>query len=251
MLVLCQAYPVISSKYELLICMAGITDEGELRRIYPVPFNNWQRAPISKRRWIEYEMKDDRSSDGRKESRKIVPSTLSVGDKASDETVRGMMRDNLSTIERLKEDRDSLGIIRPVVHDLDFEWKEARQKRSELISRQCTLEGGRLGFYFPPELIKYRFSCSGSDECLGHHIMCEDWEAILLYRKMCARAPTLEIAHEKVRSRLFDWMMKERDLHFMMGTDARYGKWLIISLLYPRMSPPSSSRPTTLDDYQI
>ena len=79
--------------------------------------------------------------------------------------------------------------------------------------------------------------------------MCEDWEAILLYRKMRARAPTVEIAHEKVRSKLYDWMLKERDLFFMMGTDARFGKWLIISLLYPRLPLPSSSRLMTLDDY--
>jgi len=229
--------------------MAGITEGGELRRIYPVPFVNWQKNPISKRRWIEYEMKDDRSSDGRKESRKIVPSTISAGDEMSYEAVRGVIRENLSDLEKLNSDGCSLGIIKPMVNDLDYEWKEARQRKADLICKQRTLEGGRLGFYYPPELIKYRFRCSESDACSGHHIMCEDWEAILLYKKMRAMSSTLDIAHEKVRSRLYDWMLKERDLYFMMGTDARFGKWLIISLLYPRSPRPPSSRLTTLDDY--
>ncbi len=249
MLVLCQAYPTISTKYELLICMAGITEEGSLRRIYPVPFVNWQKTPISKRSWIEYEMKDDRSSDGRKESRKIIPSTLSVQEEVSYEGMREMILDNLSNLEDLKEEGDSLGIIKPTITDLDFEWKEARQKKSDIISKQCTLEGGRLDFYYPPELIKYKFKCGGSEECPGHNIMCEDWEAILLYKKMCAKGPTEEIAHEKVKSKLFDWMIKERDLYFMMGTDARFGKWLIISLLYPRLPSPMSGHLMTLDDY--
>ncbi len=249
MLVLCQAYPTISSKYELLICMAGITEEGELRRIYPVPFVKWQRDPISKRRWIEYEMKDDRSSDGRRESRKIVPSSLSVGDEVSYDTVRGMILEKLSSIERLSDEGSSLGIIKPIVTDLGFEWKEARQRKADLISKQRTLDGGRLDFYFPPELIRYRFRCNGSDGCSGHHIMCEDWEAIMLYRNMCDRASTLETAHDKVRGKLFDWMLKERDLYFMMGTDARYGKWLIISLLYPRPPRIPTSRLMKLDDY--
>jgi len=249
MLVLCQAYPIISSKYELLICMAGITEEGDLRRIYPVPFVNWQKDPVAKRRWIEYELKDDRSSDGRKESRKIIPSTLSVGEEMSYEGVREVILDNLSNLEKLNSDGCSLGIIKPIVNDLDYEWKEARQRKADLISKQRTLEGGRLKFYYPPELIKYRFRCSESEACSGHHIMCEDWEAILLYMKMCDMTPTLEKAHEKVRSKLYDWMVKERDLYFMMGTDARFGKWLIISLLYPRLPRPTSSRIATLDDY--
>lgn len=249
MLVLCQAYPTISTKYEILICLAGITVEGSLRRIYPVPFVNWQKDPVSKRSWIEYEKKDDRSSDGRKESRKIVPSTLSVHEEVSYEKLREVILDNLSNLEDLNEQDCSLGIIKPTINDLDFEWKEARQKRSDIISKQSTLDGGRLNFYYPPELIKYRFACNGSDECPGHHIMCEDWEAILLYKKMMERGPTEEIAHQKVRKKLFDWMLEERDLYFMMGTDARFGKWLIISLLYPRLPDPKSGRLLTLDDF--
>lgn len=249
MLVLCQAYPTISSKYELLICMAGITERGEFRRIYPVPFIKWQEDPISKRRWIEYEVKDDRSSDGRKESRKIVPYTLSVQEEVSYETLRGVVLDNLSTLERLTDDGSSLGIIKPTVTDLNFEWKEARQRKADFISKQCTLEGGRIGFYYPPELIKYRFDCMGSAACPGHHIMCEDWEAIMLYKRLHGHSPSMEVAHAKVRSKLYDWMVQERDLYFMMGTDARYGKWLIISLLYPRLPGPSSGRTMTLDDY--
>lgn len=251
MLVLCQAYPIISSKYELLICMAGITDEGEFRRIYPVPLVKWQKDPISKRKWIEYEMKEDHSSDGRGESRKIVPSTISVQEEVSYETLRGILLDNLSTVERLTDDGSSLGIIKPNVTDLDFEWKEARQRKSDLISKQCTLEGGRIGFYYPPELIKYRFRCNGSSACPGHHIMCEDWEAIMLYRRLHGLGPTMDVAHAKVRSKLYDWMVRERDLYFMMGTDARFGKWLIISLLYPRLPCPRSDRSMTLDDYLI
>ncbi len=249
MLVLCQAYPTISSKYELLICMAGITEEGAMRRIYPVPFINWQKDPISKRNWIEYEIKDDHSSDGRKESRKIVPSTLSVGEKVGHEELRELILNNLSNLEELREEGNSLGMIKPTVTDLDFEWKEARQKKSDIISKQRTLDGDRINFYYPPYLIKYRFSCSGSDDCPGHHIMCEDWEAISLYRKMCTRSPSVEIAHEKVKKNLFEWMSKERALYFMMGTDARFGKWLIISLLYPRLPSPKSGHLMTLDDY--
>ena len=39
MLVLAKAYPIISRKYEHLVCIAGITEAGEWRRIYPVPWD--------------------------------------------------------------------------------------------------------------------------------------------------------------------------------------------------------------------
>ena len=38
LLVLAKAIPEISSKYEHLVCVAGITDSGEWMRIYPIPW---------------------------------------------------------------------------------------------------------------------------------------------------------------------------------------------------------------------
>ncbi|MDE1768833.1 MAG: hypothetical protein KGH67_04430 [Candidatus Micrarchaeota archaeon] len=38
LLVLAKAAPEISSKYEHLVCVAGITESGEWRRIYPIPW---------------------------------------------------------------------------------------------------------------------------------------------------------------------------------------------------------------------
>lgn len=37
-LVLAKAYPVVSSKYEELVCVAGITSTGQWRRLYPIPW---------------------------------------------------------------------------------------------------------------------------------------------------------------------------------------------------------------------
>lgn len=39
LLVLAKTYPTISKTYEHLVCIAGITEDGEWRRIYPVPWN--------------------------------------------------------------------------------------------------------------------------------------------------------------------------------------------------------------------
>ena len=39
LLVLAKTYPTVSRKYEHLVCIAGLTEDNEWRRIYPVP---WQ-----------------------------------------------------------------------------------------------------------------------------------------------------------------------------------------------------------------
>jgi len=43
LLLLCMTYPTESRKYGSSVCMAGITDEGEFRRIYPVPIRGIQK----------------------------------------------------------------------------------------------------------------------------------------------------------------------------------------------------------------
>ena len=59
LIVLGKACPIISKKYEHLVCVAGITDKGEWRRIYPVPWEVFWKGNTTrfkKKAWIEYEL---------------------------------------------------------------------------------------------------------------------------------------------------------------------------------------------------
>jgi len=81
LLVLAKAAPEVSSKYEHLICVAGITDKGEWRRIYPIPwkiFWSMSGQNFKKKSWIQYELESDKPSDFRPESRKIKFETIRV-----------------------------------------------------------------------------------------------------------------------------------------------------------------------------
>jgi hypothetical protein len=79
LLVLAKAIPTVSKKYEHLICVAGITREGRWRRIYPIPwevFINKHEHYFKKKQWIKYKLRENKSSDGRPESRKIYHNTI-------------------------------------------------------------------------------------------------------------------------------------------------------------------------------
>ena len=54
LLVLAKASPTVSKKYEHLVCVGGLTEANEWRRIYPVPWKFFFGGGFKKKSWIEY-----------------------------------------------------------------------------------------------------------------------------------------------------------------------------------------------------
>lgn len=237
MLVIAKAYPELSKKYHsYLICTAGLTEEGEWRRIYPLPLPEYFKTTFSKRDWIEYEIKDEKG-DYRKESKKICRNSIKkIGEKEDIETIRRIFRKEQTTLEELKEefkkDKTSIGVIKPILNG--FELRNRKINEEDFLTRQKTL----APTFRPKNLYEwpsYQFRCG--EDCNGHRIICEDTEAIELYRKMISKYKNdNDKIYEVVKEKLFDWM-KTRELYFVMGTHFLYGTWLIISLIYPKKLP--------------
>ena len=40
-IVLAKTYPELSSKHGPIVCVAGVNEYGEWRRLYPIPFKIW------------------------------------------------------------------------------------------------------------------------------------------------------------------------------------------------------------------
>jgi hypothetical protein len=233
-LLLCMAYPEVSKQYGVTVCMAGITDEGEYRRIYPVPWENYMETDYGKRYWIEYDILE--KGDYRKESYKIKPETVEVGEEVEYEEVRTQLEDRVTTIPELNkkknQDDTSIGIIDPVVHDLHIEESEKRRKKAKKYNQQQTLAGDDIPIYYIPHLTKYQFDC-GTGCTTDHDIMCEDIEMGQLYRRLRDKYDDIDTVEAKLREKFVDWMVENRDLYFMVGTHYRFKNWLIISVLYP------------------
>lgn len=57
-LITVKAYPLPSRSYDELVCTAGITDDGEWIRIYPVPFRFLKdEGKYSKYQWVDINLK--------------------------------------------------------------------------------------------------------------------------------------------------------------------------------------------------
>jgi hypothetical protein len=238
-LLLCMAYPELSERYEATVCMAGITEEGNFRRIYPVPFDEFVDADFEKRRWMEYEIRE--KGDYREESYKIYPESVEIGNKVDYVNVRDILEERCTTIEELEQEKQeedrSLGIVKPEVNGLNIDEDENRRDTAEKCEQQVTLSGEDvIQFDIIPHYVRYRFNCAGQCnicENSPHNIMCEDIESGNLYRNLSDEYDDESVVEEKMEEKLLDWMVEERDLYFMMGTHHRWKTWLIISLLYP------------------
>jgi len=106
MLMLARACPVISKKYEHLVCIAGITEAGEWRRIYPVQWKTfWGKDAFKykKKMWIEYELEDDKPSDHRSESRKVKPGTIKPLYEEKYSEIKKILDSKLTSIEKLNK----------------------------------------------------------------------------------------------------------------------------------------------------
>mgnify|MGYP006300399167 CR=1 FL=1 len=264
-LVTVKAYPERSKKYGTSVCTAGITDEGEWIRLYPITLNSFiGQDKISKYYWIEVECrKDTKEKLQRKESHKVREQSIKILDTSLSRpkadwggrsevilpTLAGSMEE---LAERFKEDKTSLGLIKPKeVLDFyttqDFELVQSNKEYIKTLTGELMPVTDEI-----PHMFKYKFTCEGCQPGKEHNIQCEDWELFESYRawgKYYHNDP--EITWEKMREKYYTWMMEKRDLYFMVGTESQFGRWLIIGVYYPPKPGEEDIDPaaTTLDQF--
>ncbi len=246
LLVLAKASPIVSKKYEELVCVGGITDKGEWRRIYPIPWKYfWKTSStyFKKKSWIEYELKEDTPSNHRVESRKIISETINPLSDEDYAKIKNLLEKRLTTLEELKKRNHreiSLGVIKPIVKDFveeDSKNYEKLKKKKE----QKTLSGkDAVEIDIAEKSFSYIFKCEDPN-CKGHKILCEDWELAELYRK-CeeyrknGKYKDKREVFEKIKQRMLHDMLKKKEIYFILGTHYRFDTYIIIGIIYPRKS---------------
>jgi hypothetical protein len=242
-----MTYPHPSQGYQELVCTAGITEELEWIRLYPIDYRyRPRRQQFHKYQWIDVELEEHgKGNDNRKESRHPRLDSIKVhGEPLStdnDWEERRYFIDRLPhhTVNELKqlheEQRVSLGIVRPSrVLDLEIkvaspEWKPEWQG----MFQQLRLFGPQQKpLRKLPYSFHYVFECEDSD---GHHTaMCEDWELGTLFLKESDRLASDERAANSVRDKfLGELCRQDKDTRFFMGTRFPYNTWLVLGVFWP------------------
>jgi hypothetical protein len=253
-LILAKTYPSPSAQYVETSCVAGINQDGLMRRLYPVPFRMIEEgSQFKKWQWIEVRI-EKANKDHRPESHKLYVDTISCLDVIESKKEWGLRWewldkipsfDNLNDIEAKRiDDRLSLALLRPkklisleITKARNHDWTEEEKEKlmreqmqgdffSEAKAKRQVKELRKVPYDF-----YYRYVCdspNGEDE-RRHKIV--DWEAGALYWH--CRKSHGDDWEKPFRAKL-EKQLGSKDLMFLMGNQHRFqDQWLIISLVYP------------------
>lgn len=244
LLVLAKATPEVSGKYEHLICVAGITDKGQWRRVYPIPWEVfWKTSSMNfkKKSWIEYELQKDTPSDHRPESRKINPNTIKVVREATFKEIDDLLKARLTTIEELEAKTpkiQSLGAVLPS-QILDFVPTDNPHYQEMVKKKQQTTLGGGSAVKLDIPKFKHRYIFKDDSEGREHQLLCEDWEAAELYRHCEKKREAGEYkdeaeVQEKVKAKMFGMIRSKKPVYFIVGSHFRFPTYMVIGVIYPK-----------------
>jgi hypothetical protein len=256
-------YPLPSRSYDELVCTAGVLENGEWIRIYPMPLSFLKglkkegKIAQTKYTWVELDLKE-RKDDFRPES--YSPQDYGFKDLVIGETIdtksNWLLRKqfclhnvytNLQTlIDESKEPRNmSLATFKPTkIHKLIIEKDEDDWKPVwKALQNQMTLfpnENNTEKETFPK--VPYKFKYKFEDETGKiSNLMIEDWEIGQLYWN-CLKSTNRDetLALEKVREQYETNFIKNKDLYFFLGTTKEWhtrrskNPFVIIGVFYPK-----------------
>jgi hypothetical protein len=257
-------YPLPSRSYDELVCTAGILENGEWIRIYPMPlsllkgFKKEGKVKQTKYTWIELDLKQSKD-DFRPESyspKDYEFNDLVIGD-TIDTKCNWLVRKqyclnkvytNMNTLidESKAPQNKSLATFKPTkVHRLliekdESEWKPVwKALQSQMNLFEDKNEKPEQAFPKVPYKFKYEFEDETGKK---RKLMIEDWEIGQLYWN-CLRKSNNdeELALEKVRKQYETNFINNKDIHLFLGTTKEWhtrrskNPFVIIGVFYPKI----------------
>lgn len=240
--VLVKAYPQPSQKYEETVCVAAVTEDHQLVRLYPIRFRHLpEEKRFNRFDWIEVEM-TRALDDPRSESFKVKEDTIQIvrrGEKQSaDEKVRLWKPCVVESLELLKaqqhDTKRSLGIVRPDADSVKFTYEilgraseEAQETTQSVYFQQSLLEKPLTQLPGPEYVFRYRFNSGGNK----HEMQLHDWEVEATYHSYKAKYGSAQGALDKMVE-YFQTLAPTRNLHLIMGNmHKRPWQFIIIGVL--------------------
>ena len=232
-IILVKAWPQPSPKYGETVCCAGITPEGEWRRLFPIRFRHLSGDQQFKR-WdiVEYrpEMPKD---DHRAESRRVDEPTLkkvgSVPERSRAALFAPLIQPSCAAAAAIGS---SLSLVRPLTFSLRWKKKSDRDFAIEKAARAATLKQGSL---WEKELAQiepcpYEISMHFEDADGAHKMKCGDWETpatFFHWRKQYGDIGALERLKAK-----YEVEYQKAGVAFALGTMAQYPQtWMLLGVV--------------------
>ena len=244
-LITVKTYPLPSKKTIEASCTAGITEDGNWVRFFPLPFRYLEHAKqFKKYQWIEASV--TKASDPRPESYKVVLDSIRLMGKtlptsnnwqARKDIILPFTAPSLCYLERTRAETGvTLGIFKPrIIRELIIEPEEYpdwTEQELAILSQQSMFDQKSVK---PLEKIPLRFVYSffcNDRQCKGHRLSATDWELGEAYRKW--RRHYGKWWESYFRQKFEYEVIYSFDTSFYVGTiRAHPNVWIIIGLFYP------------------
>jgi hypothetical protein len=271
--ILVKTYPAISKKYNELVCTAGILENGEWIRLYPIPFRILKEdQKFPKFSWIEVEIERN-TEDFRPETYRpnlnsicVDPRPDKVDWKKRNDVIfkrTSVYRDLEKLLQDKSEKSISLAIFKPkrildlVVKKTSREWDlqklETLREKAAQLDLFMTPEEVQAEFSVVPK-VPYEFSYKFEDE-KGKisTLMISDWEIGMLYFNCLKWTNNDEPeAVKQVKTKYLDFF-STRDVYLFLGTTKGYhnisdNPFIIIGVYYPPKAVEQDSPQLSLFD---
>lgn len=263
-LITVKTYPLPSSKYEELVCTAGLLESGKWVRIYPIPFRSLPYGKrFSKFQWIELDLIRNSINDFRPESYRPIGDAansiklLEYWDTKKKENWEKrksiVLKEVFTNFNELidasySEQQKSLATVKPmeivdfVIEEDERDWKKQWQEYYDQYNMFDLDKAGnsklREKLHKVPYKYYYKFLTEGDKN--PRRLMIEDWEIGALYwNSLNSAGGNEERANEMVKKKYFEEFVNNKDLYLFVGTTLKHHRkkaknpFVIIGVFYP------------------
>jgi hypothetical protein len=245
-LIIGRASPEPSKKHIETVCTGGITELGELLRLYPIPLRYLQQEQRYKQwSWAEFEIRKS-PSDKRKESYIVRQDTIRVLGQVDSEAERfhllskGIVSDKETLDVMRQKDRTSIGLVEIDVQDFVGKPRRREWSKEKPYIKQSHLYVEKKPLEQPPIEVQIKFRCKSNPSCKAHQCSLIGWEYTEGLRKFVIKYDSLDGAFMRLREALAKRYMDPAKRTFaLMGTHFKYASWMVAQLYaFPRDIAP-------------
>jgi len=245
-LVVGRASPEPSQKHIETVCTGGLTEDGQLLRLYPISLRYLEEEKRYKLwSWAKFEVSKN-PQDKRKESYRVKEDSISVLAEVESwserfSLLRRAIAPDRETLEfRYHQDWTSMGVIE--IEYLEFT-QRTRQKdweRDKPYIKQFHLYTETKPLEQLPLDMRLRFRCKNNPKCKTHVSTLIGWEYMEAFRSFRIRYGTGQEAFSQIK-RVLEGKFADpaRDAYALMGTHFKYGSWMVAQLYFFEKALPN------------
>ena len=231
--ILVKALPQPSKQYGETVCCAGVTSEGQWKRIFPIRFRHLQHSQIFKRwNWVKFNYRAP-TRDRRLESCHAYEDSIVVdGIFPEKERAAFFNRIIVGSAEHASANGQSLALIRP--RNTKFTYK-AKSKVEIASSKEAFQKAAKQGSFFDQKLANlepspYEFKFTFEDDSGKHSYQDGDWETHAMFFRERNRKSEQEAL--RWMSQVFNEHYPKKGMVFAIGNMAsRPQTWQLLGVI--------------------